>query len=104
MESPVAVLGTCAVGACPVGVGESVHQEGVDGAASLVVVAPAAPGGSGAAGASGGATSDDLTSVFSEDDRAKWRDIVTHDSTFRTMIESAQTTEDVESAVSQVTF
>ena len=54
-------------------------------------------------GASGGATSDDLTSVFSEDDRAKWRDIVTHDSTFRTMIESAQTTEDVESAVSQVT-
>ena len=55
-------------------------------------------------GASGGATSDDLTSVFSEDDRAKWRDIVTHDSTFRTMIESAQTTEDVESAVSQVTY
>ena len=37
---------------------------------------------------SGGATSDDLTSVFSEDDRQRWRDIVTHDSTFRTMIET----------------
>ena len=53
-------------------------------------------------GASGGATSDDLTSVFSDHDRQAWRDIVTHDSTFRTMIESAQTTEDVQSAVSQV--
>ena len=41
-------------------------------------------------------------SVFSEDDRQRWRDIVTHDSTFRTMIESAQTTEDVQSAVSQI--
>merc|ERR1719305_1889215 len=55
-----------------------------------------------APGASGGATSDDLTSVFSEDDRQRWRDIVTHDSTFRTMLETAQTTEDVSSAVSQV--
>jgi len=55
-------------------------------------------------GASGGATSDDLTSVFSEDDRQRWRDIVTHDSTFRTMIESAQTTEDVQSAVSQIRY
>ena len=53
---------------------------------------------------SGGATSDDLTSVFSEDDRQRWRDIVTHDSTFRTMIESAQTTEDVQSAVSQIRY
>merc|ERR1712117_885583 len=55
-------------------------------------------------GASGGATSDDLTSVFSEDDRQRWRDIVTHDSTFRTMIESAATTEDVQSAVSQIRY
>ena len=55
-----------------------------------------------APGASGGATSDDLTSVFSQDDRQRWRDIVTHDSTFRTMLETAQTTEDVSSAVSQV--
>ena len=54
-------------------------------------------------GASGGASDkDDLTSVFSEDDRQRWRDIVTHDSTFRTMIESAQTTEEVTNAVSQV--
>merc|ERR1712029_763699 len=57
-----------------------------------------------APGASGGATSDDLTSMFSEDDRQRWRDIVTHDSTFRTMIESAQTTEDVQSAVSQIRY
>merc|ERR1711988_1772365 len=55
-------------------------------------------------GTSGGATSDDLTSMFSEDDRQRWRDIVTHDSTFRTMIESAQTTEDVQSAVSQIRY
>jgi len=57
-----------------------------------------------APGASGGATSDDLTSVFSEDDRQRWRDIVTHDSTFRTMLETAQTTEDVSSAVSQIRY
>ena len=58
-------------------------------------------------GASGGASAsekDDMTSVFSEDDRQRWRDIVTHDSTFRTMIESAQTTEEVTNAVSQVRF
>merc|ERR1719150_2077525 len=56
-------------------------------------------------GASGGASDkDDLTSVFSEDDRQRWRDIVTHDSTFRTMIESAQTTEEVTSAVSQIRY
>merc|ERR1712203_911311 len=46
-------------------------------------------------GASGGHSTDrdDLTSVFSEDDKQKWRDIVTHDTPFRTMIEAAQTTE-----------
>jgi len=56
-------------------------------------------------GASGGASDkDDLTSVFSEDDRQRWRDIVTHDSTFRTMIESAQTTEEVTNAVSQIRY
>merc|ERR1719210_2261418 len=55
--------------------------------------------------ASGGASDkDDLTSVFSEDDRQRWRDIVTHDSTFRTMIETAQTTEDVTNAVSQIRY
>ena len=55
-------------------------------------------------GASGGASTDrdDLTSVFSEDDKQKWRDIVTHDTTFRTMIESAQSCEEVEKAVSQI--
>jgi len=47
---------------------------------------------------------DDLTSVFSEDDRQRWRDIVTHDSTFRTMIESAQSTQEVQSAVSQIRY
>lgn len=57
-------------------------------------------------GASGGASTDrdDLTSVFSEDDKQKWRDIVTHDTTFRTMIESAQTTEEVEMALSQIRY
>jgi len=58
-------------------------------------------------GASGGASAsekDDMTSVFSEDDRQRWRDIVTHDSTFRTMIESAQTTEEVTNAVSQIRY
>jgi len=56
-------------------------------------------------GASGGTSDkDDLTSVFSEDDKQKWRDIVTHDTTFRTIIESAQTTEDVEMAVSQMRY
>jgi len=58
-------------------------------------------------GASGGASvseKDDMTSVFSEDDRQRWRDIVTHDSTFRTMIESAQTTEEVTNAVSQIRY
>jgi len=57
-------------------------------------------------GASGGASTDrdDLTSVFSEDDKQKWRDIVTHDTTFRTMIESAQSCEEVEKAVSQMRY
>jgi len=58
-------------------------------------------------GASGGASAsekDDMTSVFSEDDRQRWRDIVTHDSTFRTMIESAHTTEEVTNAVSQIRY
>eukprot|EP00091_Calanus_sinicus_P019229 TRINITY_DN4736_c0_g1_i2.p1 TRINITY_DN4736_c0_g1~~TRINITY_DN4736_c0_g1_i2.p1 ORF type:complete len:711 (+),score=186.10 TRINITY_DN4736_c0_g1_i2:233-2365(+) len=59
------------------------------------------PGASGAASAS---EKDDMTSVFSEDDRQRWRDIVTHDSTFRTMIESAQTTEEVTNAVSQIRY
>ena len=57
--------------------------------------------------ASGGASAsekDDMTGVFSEDDRQRWRDIVTHDSTFRTMIESAHTTEEVTNAVSQVSY
>jgi hypothetical protein len=45
---------------------------------------------------------DDLTSVFSEDDRQRWRDIVTYDTEFRTMIESARTTQEVTNAVSQV--
>jgi len=57
-------------------------------------------------GASGHSVSDkdDLTSVFSQDDRQKWRDIVTHDTTFRTMIEAAQTTEEVTNAVSQIRY
>ena len=56
-------------------------------------------------GASGGASDkDDLTSVFSEDDKQKWRDIVTYDTEFRTMIESARTTEEVTNAVSQVQY
>merc|ERR1712130_1047416 len=57
-------------------------------------------------GASGGHSTDrdDLTSVFSEDDKQKWRDIVTHDTTFRTMIEAAQTTEEVEMAVNQMRY
>lgn len=56
----------------------------------------------------GGSTSasdkDDLTSIFSEDDKQKWRDIVTYDTEFRTMIESAQTTEEVTNAVSQIRY
>jgi len=68
----------------------------------LIRVLDAAPPSAGTRTAAG--TSDDLTSVFSEDDRQRWRDIVTHDSTFRTMIESAQTTEDVTSAVSQIRY
>jgi hypothetical protein len=57
-------------------------------------------------GASGGHSTDrdDLTSVFSEDDKQKWRDIVTHDTTFRTMIEAASTTEEVEMAVNQMRY
>jgi len=57
-------------------------------------------------GASGQSVSDkdDLTSIFSQDDRQKWRDIVTHDTTFRTMIEAAQTTEEVTNAVSQIRY
>lgn len=68
----------------------------------LIRVLDAAPPSAGTR--TGAGTSDDLTSVFSEDDRQRWRDIVTHDSTFRTMIESAQTTEDVTSAVSQIRY
>ena len=55
------------------------------------------PGGSASA-----SDKDDLTSMFSEDDKQKWRDIVTYDTEFRTMIESARTTEEVTNAVSQV--
>jgi len=47
---------------------------------------------------------DDLTSVFSEDDKQKWRDIVTYDTEFRTMIESARSTEEVTNAVSQIRY
>merc|ERR1719447_727299 len=57
------------------------------------------PGGSASA-----SDKDDLTSIFSEDDKQRWRDIVTHDSTFRTMIESAETTEEVTNAVSQIRY
>ena len=71
------------------------HQSKFD---VLIRVLDAAPPSAGAG------TSDDLTSVFSEDDRQRWRDIVTHDSTFRTMLETAQTTEDVTSAVSQIRY
>jgi hypothetical protein len=42
--------------------------------------------------------------VFSEDDRQKWRDIVTYDTEFRTMIESARTTQEVTNAVSQIRY
>jgi len=52
----------------------------------------------------GGSEKDDLTSMFSQDDRQLWRDIVTHDTTFRTMIESAQTTDDVHHAISQIRY
>jgi len=56
-------------------------------------------------GASGGMSDkDDMTSIFSEDDKQKWRDIVTHDTTFRTTIESAQTVEDIEQAVHQMRY
>ena len=55
------------------------------------------PGGSASA-----SDKDDLTSVFSEDDRQKWRDIVTYDTEFRTMIESAKSSEEVTHALSQV--
>ena len=47
---------------------------------------------------------DDLTSMFSEDDKQRWRDIVTYDTEFRTMIEAANSTEEVTNAVSQVSF
>jgi len=47
---------------------------------------------------------DDMTSVFSEDDKQKWRDIVTYDTEFRTMIESARSTEEVTNAVSQIRY
>jgi hypothetical protein len=57
------------------------------------------PGASGA-----GSDKDDLTSVFSEDDKQRWRDIVTYDTEFRTMLESAQTTEEVTHAVSQIRY
>merc|ERR1719244_1481615 len=57
-------------------------------------------------GASAGTVSDkdDLTSIFSEDDKQRWRDIVTYDTEFRTMIESARTTEEVTNAVSQIRY
>jgi len=45
-----------------------------------------------------------MTSVFSEDDKQKWRDIVTYDTEFRTMIESARSTEEVTNAVSQIRY
>ncbi|XP_023328455.1 uncharacterized protein LOC111701405 [Eurytemora carolleeae] len=57
------------------------------------------PGASGA-----GSDKDDLTSVFSEDDKQRWRDIVTYDTEFRTMLEAAQTTEEVTHAVSQIRY
>jgi len=57
------------------------------------------PGGSASA-----SDKDDLTSIFSEDDKQRWRDIVTYDTEFRTMIESARTTEEVTNAVSQIRY
>jgi len=59
------------------------------------------PGGSASVSAS---DKDDMTSIFSEDDKQKWRDIVTYDTEFRTMIESARTTEEVTNAVSQIRY
>ncbi len=53
-------------------------------------------------GSASASDKDDLTSVFSEDDRQRWRDIVTYDTEFRTMIESARSTEEVTHALSQV--
>ena len=56
-------------------------------------------------GASGGASAsdrDDLTSVLSEDDRQRWRDIVNNDTEFREMLTTAQTSQEVSTAVSQV--
>jgi len=47
---------------------------------------------------------DDLTSVFSEDDKQRWRDIVTYDTEFRTMIESARSVQEVTNAVSQIRY
>jgi len=66
-----------------------------------VLDAPPPPGKSGSGTVS---DKDDLTSVFSEDDKQKWRDIVTYDTEFRTMIESAETTEEVTNAVSQIRY
>lgn len=60
-------------------------------------------------GASGGARSsasdrDDLTSVLSENDRERWRDIVSNDTEFREMLTTAQTSQEVSTAVSQMRY
>lgn len=58
-------------------------------------------------GASGGASAsdrDDLTSVLSEDDRQRWRDIVNNDTEFREMLTTAQTSQEVSTAVSQMRY
>jgi len=66
----------------------------------LIRVLDAAPPG----GSASASDKDDLTSVFSEDDRQKWRDIVTYDTEFRTMIESARSTQEVTHALSQIRY
>jgi len=56
-------------------------------------------------GASGGASDrDDLTSVLSEDDRQRWRDIVNNDTEFRELLTTAQTSQEVSTAVSQMRY
>jgi hypothetical protein len=58
-------------------------------------------------GASGGASAsdrDDLTSVLSEDDRQRWRDIVNNDTEFRELLTTAQTSQEVSTAVSQMRY
>jgi len=66
----------------------------------LIRVLDAAPPG----GSASASDKDDLTSVFSEDDKQKWRDIVTYDTEFRTMIESARSTQEVTHALSQIRY